>query len=157
MEKINFPLDSGETNKIIKWFQIFFGIICIATAITWLIMFPGSAKSGLSFWISFLFLTGFGLYMINSGLGRGKRFIEISDEMIMIKKISFLPPTEIKCSNLKHIKIMPLSIVFELKSSKKIVLRLGTTYTDGIRPLKDAIIRFADNLNIPFEIGKEEL
>ena len=157
MEKHNFPLDSGGTSKVVRWFQLFFGTICLVTAIAWVILYPGSIKAGLSFWISLLFLIGFGIFQINAGLGRGRRFIEIEGNRIIIKKSSLLTPREIGNEEIDNIRIMPLNIVFILKNKRIIMVRLGTTYTDVIKQVKDAILGFASEMNIPVEFVKEEI
>jgi hypothetical protein len=157
MGKRHFSLDSGETHKFIKWFQLLFGIVCLATSIAWLILYPGSMKSGLSFWISFIFLAVFGLFQINAGLGRGREFIEIGEEKIILKKNSVLTSREIRNEEIEKIRIYPLNIVFILRNKKKIMLRLGTTYTDIISPVKESIIEFSSKMKIPVEILKEEL
>lgn len=156
MEKIRFSLDSGSSNKLIKWFQLFFGIICLATSVASLFIFPGPVKSGLSFWITFLFISGFGLYQINSGVGRGSKFITIGENEIVIKKTSVFPQKKISSGEIERIKVMPLSIIFSMKEGKKNIFRFGTTYSDNINPVRNAIIAFAKEKNIPFEIGKEE-
>jgi hypothetical protein len=152
-----FSLDSGETHKIVRWIQLFFGILCLATSIAWLILYPGSMKSGLSFWVSFIFLAGFGLFQINAGLGRGRKFIEIGNKKIILKKNSVLPSREIRIEEIENIRIYPLNIVFMLRNKKSIMLRLGTTYTDIISPVKESIIELSTGLNIPVEILKEDL
>lgn len=155
MEK--FYLDAGESGKIVRGFQLFFGALCIVAAIAWIILYPGSVKSGLSFWISFLFLAAFGIYQVNSGLGRGRRFIVIDETRILFKSIPLLPPREINTDEIERISIFPLNILFVMKNNRNMRVRLGTTNTDVIRPLKDAVAGYADRKNIPVDFEKEDI
>ncbi|HNR43442.1 MAG TPA: hypothetical protein PKL65_14520 [Bacteroidales bacterium] len=151
-----FFLDPGETGKIIRGFQFFFGIICVVVAIAWLILYPDPVKSGISFWVSFLFLSLFGIYQINAGAGRGRRFIGVGDKSLSLKRIALLPPRSINYDEIIKIEIFPLSIVLILKSGRHITIRLGTTYTDIITPLKDAVAIRAEEMKIPVEFREAE-
>jgi hypothetical protein len=114
-------------------------------------------RSGLSFWISFLFLAAFGIYQINSGLGRGRRFILIDESRIIFKSIPLLPPREVRTDDIERISIFPLNILFVMKNKRNMRIRLGTIYTDVIRPLKDAVAGFADEKKIPVEFEQEDI
>lgn len=155
MEK--FYLDAGESGKLVRGIQLFFGAVCLAVAIAWIILYPGSVKSGLSFWISFLFLAAFGIYQINSGIGRGRRYIVIDENRILFKSIPLLPPREINTDEIARIRIFPLNILFVMKNTRNMRIRLGTTYTDVIRPLKDAVASYADEKKIPVEFEQEDI
>lgn len=108
-------------------------------------------------WITIVFLTGFGFYQIWSGLGLATRFIEIASTNIRLKKNSILPTELIEVSDLERVEIFPLNVIFYLKSSKKILLRFGTTYHEVNEKIQDEIIRFSELNNIPFEVIEEEL
>ncbi|GEM_PF-850542 len=157
MKNTSISLDSYEVHRLIRWLQIAFGIVCIVTAAGSLFLVSGPVKSGSSFWISFVFLFCFGFYQINSGTGRGRKYLEIKDNMLIIKKTSFLPPKIIADTEIDMISVMPLSIIIRLKNRKKFTFRLGTTYTDIINPVRKAIIEFSQERNLVFEIGKEEI
>ena len=152
-----FYLDTGESGKLVKWFQLFFGAVCLAVAIAWIILYPGSVKSGLTFWISFLFLAAFGIYQINSGIGRGRRYLVIDESRILFKSIPLLPPQGINTDEIARISIFPLNILFTMNNKRNMRVRLGTTYTDVIKPLKDAIARYADEKKIPVEFEQEDI
>ncbi len=152
-----FYLDTSESGRFVRGFQLFFGAVCLVVAIAWIILYPGSVKSGFSFWISFLFLAVFGIYQINSGLGRGRRFIVIDESRIRFKSIPMLPPREIKTDDIERISIFPLNILFVMKNKRNMRVRLGTTYTDVIRPLKDAVASYADGKKIPVEFEQEDI
>ena len=157
MENVSFSLDAYEAPRVIKWLQIAFGIVCILTATGSLFLVSGPVKSGSSFWISFIFLFCFGLYQINSGTGRGRKYLEIKDNVLVIKKTSFLPPKTIADTEIDMISVMPLSIVIKLKNRRKFTFRLGTAYTDIINPVRKAIIEFSKERKLAFETVKEEI
>lgn len=157
MGKASFSLDSYEASRIIRWLQIAFGIVCILTAALSIFLVSGPVKSGSSFWISFGFLFCFGLYQINSGTGRGRKYLEIKDNVLAIKKTSFLPPKIIADTEIDMISVMPLSIVIKLKNRSKFTIRLGTAYTDNITHIRKAIIEFSQERNLAYNIGKEEI
>ncbi|NMC37702.1 MAG: EbsA family protein [Bacteroidales bacterium] len=150
-------LDGGDSGKLVRGFQLFFGIVCIAVAIAWIILYPGSVKTGLSFWISFLFLTGFGIFQVNSGIGRGRRFVVFEETRILFKSIPLLPPHEINPDEIERISIFPLNILFTLKNKRNVRIRLGTTHTDVIRPLKDAVAGYAEGKKITVEFEQEDI
>jgi hypothetical protein len=107
-------------------------------------------------WITVLFLAGFGVYQIWAGAGRAKRFIEVGNEKIVLRKSSLLPREEISASEIKKIEVFPLNLIFYLHNGRKRVLRFGTTYADIIDPVKDAVEQFADLHNISLETIREE-
>ncbi len=150
-------LDTGESGKVVRGFQLFFGTVCLAVSFAWLILYPGQVKSGISFWGSLLFLSIFGVYQINAGIGRGRRFIGIEEKRISFKSVPLLPPRLIGFDEIGKVEIFPLSIVLFMKAGRKVTIRLGTTYTDMIGPLKDAIATGAEEMNIPVEFKQEEI
>ena len=157
MEKKYFSLESKENTRAIKIIQIVFGIICIATAILWLIHNIMSLKSDGTLWITIVFLISFGAYQILAGFGKTERYIETGPEKIVLKQNSFLPKIELKAHDLAAIEIFPLSILFRLKNQKKIIFRFGLSNTEIINPVKDEIVDFADLNPITVEEKKEEI
>jgi hypothetical protein len=157
MEKKNFFLEAKMNSHSVKIIQIIFGIICIATAIFWLIHNIISLKSDSTLWITLIFLTGFGAYQILAGLGRTERYIETGPEKIVLKQNSFLPNIELNASDLSAIEIFPLSIIFRFKNKKKLIFRFGLSNTDIINPVKDEIVGFATLNSIPVEEKKEDI
>jgi len=55
MENNYFSLEVNSSNKVIRIFQIIFGIICAALAVVWLIMNRDSLKSNSTLWFSIIF------------------------------------------------------------------------------------------------------
>ncbi len=157
MENKNFLLGPDETSTSVRIIRIIFGSGCIVIAVFWMIFNLKSVKPDRSLWITVTFLTGFGLYQIWAGLGRAARFIEISREMIRLKKNSILPVREIRASEIKKIEVFPLNlIIYFHRGNKKTILRFGNTYSDITSLIKDEIDQFAQENNILLEIKNEE-
>ena len=157
MVKKYYSLGTGENSRIVKAIQILFGIVCIAVAIFWLIFNSKALKTDITLWITITFLTCFGLYEILAGLGRATRFIEIGADHIRLKKNPVLPAVELRAEVIEKIELLPLNIVFFLKSKKRILLRFGTTYYETNEKIVDEVFRFVERNNIPLEVIKEKI
>ena len=157
METKNFFLGQSENNTILKIIKILFGSVCIAIAVFWMIFNIRAAKSDRTLWISVLFLSGFGLYQIWAGLGRAIRFIQISDDKIILKKSSILPQKEMSPSEIRKIEVFPLNLIFYFHNGGKTILRFGTSFTDNIDPVKNTIEEFASLNKIETETMQEEI
>ena len=157
MEKKYFSLGTSENNRFVKIFQVVSGVVCLAVAIFWLIFNIRSLKADGTLWITIIFLSGFGLYQIWSGLGRAIRFIETGPDFIRLKKNPILSPVEMPAGEIERIELFPLNLIFFLKSKKRILLRFGTTYYETNEKVKDEILGFAESNKILLEIIMEEL
>jgi hypothetical protein len=157
MEKNYFYLGTSDDNKLIKIIRIAFGIICIVVAVFWVIFNISQLNNNLTTWITILFLSGFGIYQIWSGLGYTKVFIEVGAELIRLKNNPVLPVRNIVSADIKNIEMYPLSIFIFVRSGRKYILRFGTTYPDIIDEVKDAVIIFSEKNTISLEIIEEEL
>jgi uncharacterized protein YlzI (FlbEa/FlbD family) len=157
MEDKYFSLEVNKNNRFIRIFQIVFGIICAVLVIIWLILNLDSLMSNGTLWLSVIFLLGFAWYQINSGLGKGDKFIKISQKTLKFKKNSLFPAQELNAYDIEKIEIYPLSMVFFLRSGKKSILRFGTTFTDVIEPVKKGIEAFCTLNDLKFEFRKEDL
>jgi hypothetical protein len=157
METRFFPLGTSENNRLVNIIRVVFGIVCIAVAIFWLIFNIRSLKADGTLWITIIFLSGFGFYLIWAGLGRAARFIEIGPDYIRLKKNSILPPVEMLAGEIEKIELFPLNVIFFLKLKKRILLRFGTTYYETNEKVKDEILGFAESNKIILEIVHEEL
>ena len=157
MEKKYFSLSSVENNRVIKIIQIAFGFACFAVAVFWLIFNIKSLKADRTLWITIVFLSGFGFYQIWAGLGRATRFIEISADKIRLKKTILLSPVDFTVENIQKIEIFPFKLVLFLKSNKKFLLRLSTTYIETNEQVKDEIISFAELNSINIEFVEEKI
>jgi flagellar basal body-associated protein FliL len=157
MEKKYFALGSADNNKLVKWIQILFGIVCFAVAIFWLVFNIRSLKADGTLWITIIFLSGFGFYQVWAGIGMATRFIEISAEKIRLKKTILLPAVEISASEIQKIELFPFTLFLFLKANKRILLRFGTTYHETNEKIKDEILDFAELNSISFEIKEEKI
>jgi uncharacterized membrane protein len=157
MEKKYFLLSGAENNKLVKIIQIIFGVVCFAVAIFWLIFNVKSLRADSTLWITIIFLTGFGFYMIWSGLGQATKFIEISSDKIRLKRNILFPPIGISASEIVKIELYPFNLILFLKSEKKILLRFGTTYQETSENIKDEILSFAGSNSIGCEFIEEKL
>jgi hypothetical protein len=157
MEKKYFSLGPVENNLIIKLIRIIFGLVCAGVAIYWLKFNFSELHTDWTLWITIIFLLGFGFYQIWAGLGRATRFIEIDKDAIRLKKNSVIPPVLMSAGEIEKIEIFPLSVIFFLKSNKRILLRFGTTYYDQNEIILDEIIAFADSNSITFEVIEEKI
>ena len=157
MKTSYFSLEVNKSNRLTRIFQLVFGIVCALVAIIWLIINFNSLTSNWSLVITIIFLLGFAYYQINSGLGRGEKFVEISQTRLTLKKNSLLPAQDINASEIERIEIFPLSMVITLRSGEKRILRFGTTFTDIIDPVKRGIETFCSENNISLEFKNEEL
>jgi putative Mn2+ efflux pump MntP len=157
MEKKYFLLEVKENTRAIKIIQIIFGIICVATAIFWVIHNLLSLKSDSTLWITIIFLSGFGTYQVFAGFGKTERYVETGPEKIILKQSSLFPKIELRASDIEAVEIFPLSIMFRLKNKKKIIFRFGLSNTDIINPVKDEVVDFAGLNSIHFEEKKEEI
>jgi hypothetical protein len=157
MEKKYYPLEHGETGTFIKVIRVIFGIICIIVAIYWLVFSPAPVPSRFSLYIMFLFLTCFGFIQIWHGIGKAVKFIEFNDKKIKLKKNIFLPPVDLNADDIERIELFPMNTIFFLKSEKRIILRFGSMYQETNETIKDELISFSDDNNIPLEIRTEKI
>ena len=157
METKYFSLDQSDNSKMVKIFQIVFGILCFAIAIFWLVFNIRSIKADGTSWITIIFLLVFGFYQVYSGMGKSARFIEISSDKIRIRKIIMLPPIIIQVAQIQKIEIYPFNLNIILKSEKKIIVRFGATYQDTNEKIKDEIMIFAEHNSINSEIMVENI
>jgi hypothetical protein len=157
METKHFYLGTVDNSSLVKIFRIIFGVVCIAVAIFWLDFNINSIKTDGTLWITIIFLLGFGFYQIWSGLGRANRFIEIASDYINLRKNPLLPSVKISAAEIDNIELFPLSLVFFLKSEKRILLRFGTSFPETNEIIKDEILTFAERNNIHLEIIEEKI
>jgi hypothetical protein len=157
MEKEKYLLEPVNENKFVNIVQVTFGILCLIIALSWLVVNITTFKSTGSVWITIVFLAGFGYFQIISGTGRATKYIEYRNSEIILKANSFLPLRKINLAEIERIEVYPLSILFYLKSGKKVPLRFGTTYTEIISSVKQGTEKFADENNISLSYKKENI
>jgi len=152
MEKKFFTLEPKENPRLMRLFQIIFGIICILLAIYWVIFNGKSLKVDKTFWITIVFLASSGFYQILAGTGKTDRFIETGPGRIFLKQNSVLPGIALAPSDVKKMELFPMSIVFSLANGKKIIFRFGISDTEIIEQVRNEIISFGRLNGIEAEI-----
>lgn len=157
METKYYSLGSEEDNKLVRFLRSFFGIICIALAVYWLVFNIRAEHATGSIWVIVFFLIAFGIYQMMAGFGMATRFVTISRDWIKIKQNAFIPPEQIFNSDLEKIEFSPLKVMLFYKSGKKYRLRFGTTNYETNERIVDELISFSESNNIPFKIIEEEL
>jgi hypothetical protein len=157
MDEKYFPLGTGENSMFVRIVRIIFGVTCITVAVFWTVYNIRSMRNDWTIWTTILFLMGFGFYQIWSGMGRANRFIRIEPDKLMLRNNPLLPVRDIEATELIKIELLPLNIIFYLKSGKKILLRFGTTYHETNEKIIDAIISFTKHHGIEFETIEEEI
>jgi hypothetical protein len=157
MEKKYFSLSPVDNNKLVKIIQVVFGISCIGIAVYWVIFNISSLKTASTLWITILFLSGFGFYMIWAGLGKALRFFEIGKSSLRIKQTIMLPAKEILAGEIKKIELFPFKLIFLLNTDKKFTMRLSSSYYETNENIKDAVIIFAEENSIDLEEMEEKI
>jgi hypothetical protein len=157
MEKEIFFLSPVNNNKLIKLVEILFGLICIFLAGYWVIFNIKSIATTNSLWISILFLTGFGFYMIWAGAGKATGFIEIDKNSLKIKNTLLSPVIKLLPAEIETIQLFPFKILFILKTRKKVILRLSSTWYETNEKIVDSIILFAGSNEIRIEDIEEKI
>ncbi len=157
METKYYPLGPGDNNLLTKIFKIIFGTGCLVVSIFWMVFKFKETDTTISLWVTIIFLAGFGLYQIWSGLGYATRYIELGSETIRLKKNALLPASDIFAGEIENIESRPLNVVFFLRTKRRILLRFGTTYYETNEKIIDEIAVFAEANNIPFKIVEEEI
>jgi hypothetical protein len=155
MEKSYFLLGVSEDHKLVRYFRILLGVACIGMAAYWFWFNLGA--SDFTLWVTVTFLLGFGFYQVWAGSGRARRYIEISNREVILRKSSLLPPMKILPADIGKIEFFPLSIVFYPVEGKKFLLRLGTVHYETNEKIIDELIRFAEESDIRYEVMEEEI
>jgi hypothetical protein len=155
METKHYSLELRENNTLIGVFRIIFGVACLGVAIFWVIFNIKAMKADSTLWVTVIFLTGFAVYLIRSGLGYGHRYIEIGTGTISFRKNSFLKKAEYSSAEIIKIGFFPLKVVFGLRSGKTDLLRFGVSDIDKVELIKDDLMKFATINNIETELINE--
>lgn len=148
METTYHSLGNSEKGRFISIVRILFGTVCLAVAAYWLIYNIKATEDTGSIWVTVMFLSGFGFYLIWAGAGKADRFIEIKNDSIFLKKYIFLPGTEIPAGETGYAEIYPLKVCIVMKSGKKVVLRFGTTYYESNQKIITAVMKYCSSNGI---------
>jgi hypothetical protein len=156
METKYFALSTVESNRLIKSIQVVFGIVCFAVALFWLYFNIKSTKTENTTWVTILFLSGFGFYMVWAGLGKATRFIEIGSDKLRLKKTILFPAVELPAGDIEKIELFPFKVVFFLRT-KKMILRLSSTFYETNAKIIDEIWNFGELNKITVEEIEEKI
>lgn len=156
MDRKRYSLETKESNRFVKIAQIIFGVVCIITAAWWVVFILKSGDAN-NYWVATLFILFFGMFQIFSGLGHATRYVEFSSEELIIKQNSIGLADRLPVTEITSIVMLPLSVKINLRSGKKRTLRFGITYSDFIDSIKDALVEFSENNNIPLEEKSEKI
>lgn len=157
MEKINIPLDPKDNPLFIKAIQVVFGLICLGTALFWLIFNLKADNTDSSLWITIVLLACFGIFLILSGLGKTKRYIEINNNKIFLKKNAIMPVAKMNNTDIRKIESLPLNIIFRLTNGRKKILRFGINYPEVIPFVKDKLKEFSEINSIQFDAENDSV
>ena len=157
MEKVYFPLELREDNRLTIIFRIIFGGVLLVIAAFWSFYNFSSMKADRTLWITVIFLVGFGIFQILTGFGFTKTFIELNNNNIRLKKHSLLPPVVLHAEQIEEIELFPFKVHFIVKPGRKILLRFGISDPEKVDLIKAEIINFADSNNLKSEIVTEEI
>jgi len=157
MEKRYFSLEIRDDNRLTKIFRIILGLLCCIIAIFWVMFNFISVKANGTQWITVIFLIAFGVFQIYAGFGLATKFIELSNNIIRLKKNSILQAIVLSSDQIERIELFPLKVQFFFRPGKKILLRFGISDPEKIELIKGEIVSFADTNNIILEIETEEI
>lgn len=155
MTEKRISLELRDNNKLVRSIQVIFGLVCIAISVFWLIYNSNTEGGTGTLWLTLLFLTGFGIFQIYSGLGYAQKYIEFGGKSLKVKSNSLLPVVEMDADDIELAEVFPLKIHLNLKNGKKVLIRLGVTDNEKIDLVKDEITRFVTDYNVPLEIKNE--
>ena len=141
MEEKKYSLDMHLITKAGRISRIILGIICLVIDAWFVISIAGTRASTGSAWIAVVFLFLFSLWMIGSGLGYTDRFIIIGEDMVKLRKRSFLPPVTLAASELNYVEFKPLQINFGI-GEKTLTLRLGAYFPGHSEGIMEAVVVF---------------
>ncbi len=151
MEKINIPLDPKDNPLFVKVLQILFGLVCLGISIFWFIFNLKADYTDSALWITVALLACFGIYLILSGFGKTKRYIEINNDEIFLKKNALMPFSKLKNTDIRKIESLPLNIIFRMADGRKTILRFGINYPEVIPVVKDKLKEFSEINSIQFD------
>ena len=157
VNNIHFSLNKAEPGKFVKTVSILFGTSCVVIAIFWLFFNINSVNGNGALWITLVFLCGFGIYMVLSGFGLTRSYIDIYNDQIILKKNQLLPEVLIPVSDIEKFESLPLNLIIYRNGKRRVLIRFGTTYYETYAKIIEEILKFAQVNNIPFEIIEEEL
>jgi hypothetical protein len=144
-------LDERPEKKVVKFFMVVFGVLCIFTAGWWTLFLVKNPENEKVFWLATLFLFAFGIYQVYAGFGKAARYIITDRDLLTIKQNSFLGPVKFKANDINRVIIERGQITLSTRDEKLFHLKLGIKYPDLGESIKSEIVSFAEEYNIGIE------
>lgn len=151
-----FNIDLYETSRLGRVLRISLGVVCLFATGWFISSIIGTEASTASAWIAIIFLLTVSLWLIASGLGYTDRYIIISEHEITLKKNIITSQAILKAANLKHVELMPLSIIF-ITETGRMVLKLGTYYPEHSASIMEAVEGFCSKNKIEVVLSETEI
>lgn len=142
MENRKFSLEVIERNRITKFSETIFGVLCLAGALWFAVSLPDQSSGTYSGWLAIVFLAFFGAWEILSGAGIVSRYIIIGSDIIIIRDRFWKPAVTITPEVLEEVRFKALTIDFCLEGRKSIAVRLGTYYSERSAEIMEAVETF---------------
>jgi hypothetical protein len=151
MEAKKISLDVRDNTKFTRFFQIVFGIFCLAVA-AWFfynLLTTKSISGTNSIAVVFLFL--FGIWELLAGAGLTARYIIISKEFITLKQKYFSKPLMLNPGDLKKVVFKPIAFELITQDSVKITIKLGLYYRERTEEILESVEKFCELNNVPVD------
>lgn len=151
MKAKKISLDVRDNTKFTRFFQIVFGVFCLAVAI-WFIynLITTKTISGTNA-IAVVFLFFFGIWELLAGAGLTARYITISDESLILKQNYFSKPLILKPGDIKKVIFKPIAFELITSDNKKIVTKLGLYYRERTEEILESVEQFCEINKVPVD------
>ena len=144
-------LDERPEKKLVKFFMVIFGILCIFTSGWWALFLVKNPDNEKAFWLATAFLLVFGVYQVYAGLGKAARYILVDEGVLTVKQNAFSTPVKMISDDIEKIIIDRGQMQFFISGDKTFKLKLGLRYPDLGESIKEEVVNFAGQYNIEIE------
>jgi len=142
MEARKISLDLHDNTKFTRFFQVVFGIFCLAVSVWFLFkLFETQTLAGANT-IAVVFLFLIGVWELASGFGFTGKYIIVSGESLTLKHNNFSKPLVVKPADLEMVIFKPVSFVFVFRSGEKTTIKLGIYYRERSVEILESIEEF---------------
>jgi|WetSurMetagenome_2_1015567.scaffolds.fasta_scaffold00870_13 hypothetical protein len=157
MEPEKISLDVRESNKITRYSQFFFSLLCFGVAIWLFIKLVSTGTPSGSNIIAVAFILLFGVWELVSGLGITQRYISLTDDRLTIKHRYFAKPVIYRPADIKLVVFKPLSFNIVGNGGERTVIKLGNYYQERTLKILESVENFCKAGNVATEgLEKEE-
>jgi hypothetical protein len=141
MAENKYSIELHENAITGKTMRLLLGLACLAVSVWFMYSIRGTAASVGTSWIATGFLLMFGIWMIATGLGYTERYVTIGDDRIVLRQYFYKKPVTFASSTLRAVEFRPVAIDF-ITQTRKITLRMGTTYPERTASIMEAVKQF---------------